>query len=321
MRLTRMFGWAAGLVAGAMAGGLPAAAQVPDKPVRIIVQVAAGSSIDISARIVAEHFTRLWGQQVVVLNQPGAGGALATRAALSAPADGTTLFMAASSVFIVLPQLQPGIEVGKLEPIGFVNEQPMVFATTPSLPVTSVPELIAYSKTQPGGMNVGVITRGGLTHMTAEWFRSKTGAEMTFVYYPGTPQALTDVTAGRVPMMVETLSGMAGAISGGTAKMLAVASRARLVNFPDVPTLAEAVPGFEAYGWTALMAPPGTPAAMRRAIGDSLRRILADPDVSRKLAEMGSFVRIMSAEELAQHIRREQEAWQPVIQQVGIRAQ
>lgn len=299
----------------------PARAQYPDKPVRIIVQVAAGSSIDISARIIAEHLTRMWGQQVVVLNQPGAGGALAARAALSAPADGSTLFLAASSIFIVLPQLQPGIEVAKLEPIAFVSEQPMVFATTPSLPVKTLPELIAYSKTQPGGMNVGVITRGGLTHLTGEWFRSKTGAEMTFVYYPGTPQALTDVTAGRVPMMVETLSGMVGAISGGTAKMLAVASRARLPTFPDVPMLGEAVPGFEAYGWTALMAPPGTPQPVVQKVGEALRGILADPEVVKKFAEMGSFTRVMSPQELAQHMRREQESWRPVIDQVGIKAQ
>jgi tripartite-type tricarboxylate transporter receptor subunit TctC len=170
-------------------------------------------------------------------------------------------------------------------------------------------------------MNVGVITRGGLTHLTAEWFRSKTGAEMTFVYYPGTPQALTDVTAGRVPMMVETLSGMVGAISGGTAKMLAVASRARLANFPEVPTLAEAVPGFEAYGWTALVAPPGTPQPVVQKVGEAMRRILADPDVIRKFADMGSFTRPMSTPELAQHMKREQETWAPVIEQVGIKAQ
>lgn len=305
-------------LAGAMSSG---AAQVPDKPVRIVVQVAAGSSIDISARIIADHFTRMWGQQVVVLNQPGAGGAIATRAALTAPPDGTTLFLAASSVFIVLPQLQPGVEVGKLEPIGFVNEQPMVFAATPSLPVKTVPELIAYAKAQPGGMNVGVITRGGLTHLTAEWFRSKADAPMTFVYYPGTPQALNDVTAGRIPMMVETLSGMVGAISGGTARMLAVAARERLPNFPDVPVIKETVPGFEAYGWTALVAPPGTPAPMRQAIGESLRKVLSDPDVAKKLADMGSFVRLMNADELGTFIKREQETWRPVIEQVGIKAQ
>jgi tripartite-type tricarboxylate transporter receptor subunit TctC len=309
------------LLALAVAGLCPARAEYPDKPVRIIVQVAAGSSIDISARIIAEHLTRLWGQQVVVFNQPGAGGALAARAALAAPADGSTLFLAASSIFIVLPQLQPGIEVGKLEPLAFVSEQPMVFATTPALPVKTLPELIAWSKAQAGGMNVGVITRGGLTHLTAEWFRSKTGAEMTFVYYPGTPQALTDVTAGRVPMMVETLSGMVGAISGGTAKMLAVASRARLANFPDVPTLAEAVPGFEAYGWTALVAPPGTPQPVVQKVGEAMRTILADPDVIRKFADMGSFTRAMSTPELAQHMKREQATWQPVIEQVGIKAQ
>src|SRR5215470_12849924 len=138
----------------------------PDRPVRIIVQVAAGSSIDISARIIADQFARMWGQQVLVLNQPGAGGAIAVRAATAAPADGYTLLMGASSIFVVLPELQRGLAIDRLEPVGFISDQPMVFAIDPALNVSSLPELIAYAKSQPGGINCGVITRGGLSHLT-----------------------------------------------------------------------------------------------------------------------------------------------------------
>ncbi len=304
-------------------GSLPAAKadDYPTKPVRIVVQVAAGSSIDISARIIADHLSRMWGQQVLVLNQPGAGGALAVRATNSAEPDGYTLLMGASSIFVVLPELQKTVDISKLEPIGFISEQPMVFAVAPNSGLKSIPDLVAYSKTRPGGIDCGVITRGGLSHLTAEWFRSRSGAAMTYIYYPGTQQAVNDVMTGRIPMMIETLSGMLGAISGKTINVLSVASASRLANLPDSPTVAETIPGFAASGWTALVATPGTPANITRKISEDLRKIVTDPEVAKKFAELGSFTRAMSPQELAQHIRREQELWGPIIDQVGIKQQ
>ncbi len=303
-------------------GAAPAAAlDYPTKPVRIIVQVAAGSSLDISARTIADYLSRMWGQQVVVVNQPGAGGALAVRATNTAEPDGHTLLLAASSIFVVLPELQKNVDVSKLVPIGFISEQPMVFAMAPNSGLKTIADLVAFSKSRPGGVDCGVITRGGMSHLTAEWFKTRTGADMTFVVYQGTQQAVTDVMTGRIPMMVETLSGMLGAISGRSIDVLAVASQSRLPNLPDSPTVAETIPGFLASGWTGLVATPGTPAEIANKIGADLRKIVTDPEVSKKFAELGSFTRAMTPEEFAAHIRREQDQWKPILDQVGIREQ
>ena len=297
------------------------AADYPTKPVRIVVQVAAGSSIDISARIIADYLSRMWGQQVIVFNQPGASGALAVHTTNAAEPDGYTRLMAASSIFVVLPELQKNVDISKLEPIGFISEQPMVFATAPNSTFKSIPELVAYSKTRQGGVNVGVITRGGMSHLTAEWFRTRSGAAITFIYYQGTQQALTDLMGGRIDMVVETLSGMLGAISGKKIDVLAVASASRLPNLPDKLTVGETIPGFAASGWTALVATPGTPASITQKISEDLRKIVTNPDVVKKFAELGSFTRTMTPQELAGHIHREQQQWKPILDQVGIKEQ
>jgi tripartite-type tricarboxylate transporter receptor subunit TctC len=295
------------------------AADYPTRPVRIVVQVAAGSSIDISARIIADHLTRTWNQQVIVLNRPGANGALAVNAVRSAEPDGYTLLMGASSIFVILPELQHDMDVNKLSPIGFISEQPMVFATAPNAPFKSIADLITYSKNHEGGITVGVITHGGMSHLTAERFRARSGASMRFIYYPGTQQALSDVMAGRIDMMVETLSGMLGAINGKSVNALAVASASRLANFPNMPTIAETVSGFVASGWTALVATPGTPSSITQKISVDLQKIVTSPDVTRQFAKFGSFTRTMNPLELSGYIRHEQEQWKPIIEQIGIR--
>src|SRR5262249_46174538 len=159
--------------------------------------------------VVIEQLGRMWGQQTVLVNQPGAGGALAARAAYTATADGHTLFMAVASTFTLLPQLQPhlSLNVDEFGPIGFVGEVPMAIAVTPSLPVSSLSELIARSKSQPGGLHVAMPFRGGIPHMTAELFRQRSSASLTYVFYPGVPQAISDVLSGRVSVLIEGLGG------------------------------------------------------------------------------------------------------------------
>ena len=197
------------IAAAAPAGSLTHAQSYPSGPVKFITQIAAGSGTDPAMRVVIEQLGRMWGQQTVLVNQPGAGGALAARAAYTATADGHTLFMAVASTFTVLPQLQPNlsINVDEFVPIGFVGEVPMAIAVTPSLPVSSLPELIARSKSQPGGLHVAMPFRGGIPHMTAELFRQRSSASLTYVFYPGAPQAISDVLSGRVSVLIEGLGG------------------------------------------------------------------------------------------------------------------
>ena len=295
----------------------------PTGPVKIIVGVGAGSSADVILRVVADHLARHWGQQVVVLNQPGAGGALAIRAAGSAPPDGATLYIALASNFVALPEMQATLpfDVARdFVPIGYIGEHPMLIAASPALGVSTLPELIALARKRPGELNITAGNRGSILHFTAEWLRSASGIDATLVHYPGAPQALTDVLGGRVHAMVDAASGLAGSISGGTIKALAVASERRLPTHPGLPTVAETLPGFMAMGWFALMAPPKTPEAIARKASDDLRAVLERPELKQRFLDLGTYLRPMSPTELSGFIADQQRIWKPVIAETAARS-
>jgi tripartite-type tricarboxylate transporter receptor subunit TctC len=291
----------------------------PTRPVRIIVSVSAGNGPDVIGRIVADHLARVWGQQVVILNQPGAAGAIAMRAAGTSTPDGYTLLLSLFSNYITLPEWKLPFDTAReFVPIGFVSEQPMLVGVTPGLGVNSLPELIAVAKKRPGEINVGVGSqRGFLPHLTAEWLRRATGTNMTIINYPGSAQAITDLIAGRVHVAIENLSVFEGPIAGGTLKPLAVASDRRWPTVPDLPTAAETIPGFVAMGWFALVAPPGTPQAITRKISEDLRMVLGRSDLKQRFLELGSYTRPMSPDELTSFIRSQQEQWRPIVSQVA----
>jgi tripartite-type tricarboxylate transporter receptor subunit TctC len=257
-----------------------------------------------------------------VLNQPGAGGAISIRAAGNSPPDGHTLFMSLASNYVLLPDMQANLpfDVARdFVPVGFVGEQPMLVGANPALGVNTLPELIALARRKPGELNVAAGNRGSVLHLTAEWLRSATGIDVTILNYPALPQALADLIAGRVHANVDAISGLAGSIHGGAVKALAVAARERLPDRPDLPTVAETLPGFRASGWLALVAPPKTPEAFARKVSDDLRSILAKPEIVKRLHELGSYPRPMSPTELAAFIREQQEIWRPVLDQVGLK--
>jgi tripartite-type tricarboxylate transporter receptor subunit TctC len=289
----------------------------PTGPVKFITQLAPGGGTDPAMRIVIDGLGKMWGQQTILVNQPGAAGVTGARAAAAAAPDGYTLFMAITSTFTVLPLTQPNLpfNVKDFVPIGFVGEVPIAIAVSPSLPVKSLPELIAYSKQQPGGLNTAIGLRGGITHLTADLFRSRSGADLTLVFYPGGAQAMGDVLSGRVPVLID---GLAGTIAGGQLKLLAVASPSRLPSRPDVPTVAETVPGFVASGWFVLVAPPGTPAAIVNKVSQDLRAVLAQPEIKEKLGVLSVSTRPMSSPELADFLSSEEALWKPVVQRIGL---
>ena len=296
----------------------------PTRAVKLITQGAAGSGPDVVARIVFDQLGRLWGQQVVVINAPGAGGSTAARQAVSAPTDGYTLYMPAASAFIVMPEMFPTLPFDitrDFARIGFVAEQPFVIAVSPSLGTNSLAEFIALSKKKAGEINYAANSRGTLPHLTAERFRAATGADLTFIPYPGAAAGMQDVVGGRVSMIVEGLGTLMGGIQSGTLKPLAVTSLQRLPNFSDLPTVAETVPGFIATGWFALLAPAGTPEPIIRQVSRGLRNVLETPEVKKKLADLATFTRPMSPEETSAFVRSEQETWKPVVRQIGFGAQ
>jgi tripartite-type tricarboxylate transporter receptor subunit TctC len=242
------------------------------------------------------------------------------RTAGNSPADGYTLFFALSSNFIALPEIQANLpfDVGHdFVPIGFVGEQPMIIGTGSSLGVNSLPELLALARRRPGEINMAVLGRGGLPHLTAEWLRSASGIDFTFIPYPGAPQALTDVMGGRVHVAIESLPAFSGAISAGTFKALAVASEQRLPNLPDLPTVSETLPGFVAMGWFALMGPPGMPQAVARKASNDLRAVLSQPQLQYRFTELGTYVHPRSPDELAAFIESQQQLWKPVVTKVA----
>jgi tripartite-type tricarboxylate transporter receptor subunit TctC len=290
--------------------------------VKIIVGVGPGSSPDVICRILADHLARLWGQQVIVFNQPGGGGAISIRAAGNSTPDGHTLFMSLASNYVALPELQKSFpfDVARdFVPIGFVGEQPMLIGASPALGVNTLAEAIALAKRRPGEFNIAAGNRGSVLHLTAEWLRSLTGIDVTIVNYPALPQAMADLVGGRVHLMVDAIAGSSGPVRAGIVKALAVAARQRLPNFPDVAIASETLPGFVASGWLALVAPPKTPDTIAQKVSDDLRAILTRPDITQRLHELGSYPRPMSPAELADFVADQQRIWKPIIAAIGMK--
>jgi tripartite-type tricarboxylate transporter receptor subunit TctC len=240
----------AGVPAQAHAQAQAQAQDYPTRPVKIITDSGPGSAIDVTLRIIADRLTQVWGQQVLAVNQPGGGGAIAARMATSAAPDGYTLFIPALSAFVALPGAAANlpIEVPRdFTPVGYFGGSPMFITAAPSLGVTTLPELIALARRRPGELAYGTNGPGRLTHLTGELLQSRTGIKLLMVPYSGgTAQVLNDVMGGRIPIVIEAYSGIAGTIQAGTVRPLAVASPKRLADFPDLPTVAESIPGFAA---------------------------------------------------------------------------
>jgi tripartite-type tricarboxylate transporter receptor subunit TctC len=313
----------ASALCAALLTAMPALGQpldYPAKPVTVITPAAAGNSPDVAARIIADRLTQIWKQQVLILNRPGAGGLIAAQAASTAERDGYTLYMTQASTYTVLPIMQEKLPFDldrDFVPIGLVGEQPIAVAVTPSLPVNSLPELIALARKTPGGMFFGATNRGGQSHLTGELLRIKADVPLTFVHASGAAASINDVSTGRIPIIFEGIAGLAGALQGKLIRPLAIASANRLPNMPELPAVAEFVPGFESKGWLALMAPAGTPDAVVRKINTDLRTALDHPEVKRKFETLGTYIRPLSPEETGAFIKSEQALWWPVVRAVN----
>jgi tripartite-type tricarboxylate transporter receptor subunit TctC len=320
-RRRQFLGLAAGAVALPMVSRRAHAQDYPDRPVRIITHSAPGGSPDALLRMVGDRLSQMWGRQVVVLNHPGAGGAIAARTAMQAAPDGYTLYMPASSAFVTLPGLQANLplEVPRdFVPVGFVAAQPFFLCLVSSLSAKTLPEFIALAKDKPGEFSYAATGRGTLSHLTGEGLQQRAGIKLLLVpYLGGTAQALSDVVAGRVQMVIDGYPPLAGALQAGTIRALAVGSTKRLAQFPDLPTTAETFPGFAPSGWLALVAPVGTPEAIVRKLSEDLRAAVLDPATRTKLETTGNFPNPMSPSELLAFIQGEQQTWKPVVDQIA----
>ena len=316
----------AATVALTLTGAAAAHAQsgtYPTKPVTIISDAAPGATPDVAARFVADALGKIWGKQVIVVNHPGANGSVAARAAADAPPDGYTLYMPVLSTFVALSTVAPNLPVRlprDFLPIGFTAENPMFVAVHPGLGVSTLPELIALAKKKPGAISIAVTGVGRLTHLTGLLLQERAGIEFLPVpYNAGPAAALSDVAAGRVSMIIEGYSGIVGAVKAGQVKLIAVAAAQRLPQFPDLPTVAETIPGFSATGWQVLVAPRGTPAAIIDKIDADLAKVVSDPEFQKLLANVGSYSHAMNAKEALAFVEQQQATWLPVLEKIPVK--
>jgi tripartite-type tricarboxylate transporter receptor subunit TctC len=296
----------------------------PSRYVSIIIQTAAGSGPDVIARIVADRLTHIWGHQVAIINRNGAAGVVAAQAAAAAQPDGYTLYMPTSTALVILPETQPKLPVDferDFVPIGLISQSPMIVAVSPALGVDTLEQFVALARKQPGEILYAANNRGSFPHLAGEFFRKQADIQLTFVPYPGAAAALNDVMGGRISMIVEGPSALSGAIQGGSIKALAVTSATRLPNFPDLPTVAETMPGFRVVSWLALMAPAGTPDSILRKVSQDLQSVLEQPAIKDKFETLGVYPRPTSGVEAAEFIRSERQLWRPIIKGVGLTAQ
>jgi tripartite-type tricarboxylate transporter receptor subunit TctC len=309
------------IAAAALSNATAQAQSWPTRPVKVIMATAAGSAPDVIARIVTDRLSQLWGQQVLIINRPGAGGLIALQALAAAERDGHTLYMPSSSSLVVLPVTNSNLPLNierDLVPIGLLGEQPFAIVAGNSLGVSTLPEFIALAKKKPSELTYAANFRGSLPNMTAEWFSDSAGIRMTFVPYPGAPQGLQDVMGGRISGMVEGLAVFISAMESKSVKPLGITSPKRLSNYPDIPAVAETVPGFDSRGWIAVMSFAGTPDDVVRKVNANLRTVLDIPEVRQRFETLATYVRHLTPAETGKFIRDEQEAWRPVVKKVGV---
>ena len=295
----------------------------PTKPVRIIVAFPPGGGTDIVARLIALPLGEAWKQPVVVENRAGASGVIGTEAAARAEPDGHTLFMATMGNMTANQHLYPKMAVDPLRalaPITKVVDVHFVFMANPTLPADGVPELIALAKSKPGEIHYSSSGPGGAPHLAMELFKRQAGVDLTHVPYKGSGPGMTDLLGGRVMLTMDSLLQGLPHIKAGRLRALAVLGPKRSALLPNVPTMAEA--GVRAYSltnWFGLLAPAGTPKDVVTKVHSDVVKVLSDPELRKKIAEMGADVVGNSPEEFGAWMRAESAQWAEIIKSANIR--
>ena len=304
------------------AGDALAQANYPDKPVRIIVGFTAGSATDITARIFAQKFSEAWSVPVTVENIPGAGGTVAIDRVVKAPPDGYTLAYAANGAMTIAPSLQDKLSydsANDLAPISLVLTMPSIVAVNNDVPATSFRQLIALARAQPGKLSYATPGAGTPQHIAGELLKILAGVDIIHVPYRGA--VFTDVIGGRVTIAWQNAGSMLATVREGKLRGLAVTSLNRSPNVPELPTIAESgFPGFEATSWFALLAPTGTPAPIVEKVRSDAAKILGDPKLRGRFAQLGLDTVGGSPDELAAVIKADIAKWAKVIRDAGIKA-
>jgi tripartite-type tricarboxylate transporter receptor subunit TctC len=317
--MTRALIFTALLVAQAVLAGEPA---YPSRPVRLVVGFAPGGSTDVTARIVAERLTTVFGQQVLVDNRTGAGGNIGAEIVAKAPPDGYTMVMGSSSNFGVNPTLYkhlPYDAIRDFTPVSLVSFAPNALLVHPSVPAQTVKELVAYAKANPGKLSFASSGQGGSNHMAGELFKMVAAVDIVHVPYKGTGPALADTIAGNVQMQFGSVIAALPLVKAGKLRALAVTVPKRVPALPQVPTMAEAgYPAVETTVWNGVLVPAKTPVAIVTRLNSEIVAVLKDPELRARFAAQGAEAVGSTSAEFAAHIRREIDKWGKVVRANGL---
>ncbi|MEA2883418.1 MAG: hypothetical protein QOH32_2674 [Bradyrhizobium sp.] len=298
----------------------PACAQTwPARPVRLIVGYTPGGSADLTARLTGQWLSERLGQAFVVENRPGGGTNIATEAALRAPPDGYTLLLAApaNAINVTLYDKLNFNFLAEAEPVAGLIRFPNVVVVNPSVPVKTIPELIAYAKANPGKLNMASSGNGSTIHMSGELFKMLTGINIVHVPYRGGAPALTDLISGQVQVMFDNIPTCAEHVKSGKLRGLAVTSTTRSEVLPDLPTVSDFLPGYEASAWYGFVAPKNTPAAVIDTLNKATNTALADPVIKTRFTELGAILLPGSPADFGKLLADETEKWGKVVKFSG----
>ncbi|MDB5414575.1 MAG: tripartite tricarboxylate transporter substrate binding protein [Rubritepida sp.] len=315
---------AVGLAAPAFLASAAKAQAFPARSIRIVVPFVPGGGSDITARFIAEPLGAELGQNVVIENRGGAGGTIGTMAVVSSPADGYTLLYGTPGPLITNPFLMPNLPYDAekdFAPVSLVTRGAYLLAVHKDVPVRSMPELLALARARPGQLTYASAGTGAGSHLAGELLCMQNGIRMTHVPYRGTAQAVQDVAAGRVTMSIDTYAVMIPNIQAGNLRPIAVTSLERFPEIPDVPTIAETLPGFEVGVVNYICVRSGTPTPIIHRLNQAFVKVLGQPALAERMREAGSSAPLSSTpEELADILRTEAAKWGPVIRRAGIQA-
>jgi tripartite-type tricarboxylate transporter receptor subunit TctC len=316
--LSKMLARVVLLALAAWAFVLPAsAADYPDHAIRMIVPFAAGGGTDVLARIIAQNLNDKWGQPVVVENQPGASGAIGTRTVMKAPPDGYTLLMASTGALMAVSAGAGGdgpFDVNKvLSPIVIGAAPPYLLVASPALPVKSTDDLIRYAREKPDGITFGSSGVGAASHLSGLLFAGMTGIKMLHVPYKGTGPAVTDLLGGRIDVMFAPGPVVDQLVQSGQLKALGVTDTVRSKFYPDVPPVADAVPGYESVGWFGLLAPPGTPREIVDRLNEVIVAAMGTQQFRDHLATLGAEPKPQTPDEFGRYINADVAKWSKLV--------
>jgi tripartite-type tricarboxylate transporter receptor subunit TctC len=305
----------------ALCAGQALAQSYPSHPIKVIVPWPPGQATDVAARMVSERLSPALGQPVVIDNRGGAGGVIGCETAAKSPADGYTLVAGSSGPISISPNVQKVAydPLKDFAPISLLAVNPFMLVVNPSIPAKNVKELIALLKASPGKYSFASSGSGATSHLMSVLFNSMAGVEVVHVPYKGSSQSITDVVSGQIAFTIETVPAVQGLVQAGKLRALGATSLTRAAAMPDVPTIAETLPGYEMFGWIGFMAPAGTPAAITDRISAETRKIMQDPEIRKRFLAAGMEPAGNTPSEFAVFLRKQNERYGAIVKQAHVK--